>query len=207
VGSDEAFARYCVGQPARDLVVPSLSLEGGEYYIAVMQDREQYTEAPPPPVLENVSDGYELAITPADPAEDFEIEPNDVRGRATLVKAGGTVRGRLAWMRDVDFVCLSGEGAARFVIEDAAVRPRGAVLEVTHIEGPQDGVAYRVHHASAKGDGDHDVKSPYKGPKLGKIKAGACLQLTLAGDVWSPPPLPRVAPASDHEYLVRVEAL
>ena len=207
VGSDEAFARYCAGQPARDMLVPSLSLEGGDYYVAVMQDREQYTEAPPPPVLENVSDGYELTISPADPAEDVEVEPNDVRGRATLVKPGSAVRGRLAWMRDVDFICVDGAGPARFVIEDAAVRPRGAVLEVTHIEGPHDGVAYRVHHASTRGDGDHDVKSPYKGPKLTKLKAGACVSLALAADGWSPPPLPRVAPASDNEYLVRVEAL
>lgn len=207
VGNDEAFARYCVGQPARDLVVPSLSLEGGAYYVAVMQDREQYTEAPPPPVLENVSDSYELAITPADPAEDFEVEPNDVRERATVVKPGATVRGRLAWMRDVDYVCVNGDGPIRFVVEDPALRPRGAVLEVTHLEGPLDSVAYRVHHASAKGDGEHDVKSPYRGPKLTKLKAGACVTVTLTGDVWSPPPLPRVAPASDHEYLIRVEPL
>jgi hypothetical protein len=87
------------------------------------------------------------------------------------------------------------------------VRPRGAVIQVTHVEGPLDRAVYRVHHASAKGDGDHDARSPYKGPRLAKLKAGACVSLTLAADVWSPPPMPRVAPASDHEYLVRVEAL
>ena len=74
---DEPFVRYCVGQSARDLVVPQLRLEGGEYYLAVMQDREQYTEDPPPPVLENVSDTYELSLAPADAEPDLEVEPND----------------------------------------------------------------------------------------------------------------------------------
>jgi serine/threonine-protein kinase len=206
VGSDEAFARYCAGQPGRDLTIPAMHLEGGDYYIAVMQDREQYTEAPPPPVLENVSDTYELSVGQADPAEDLEVEPNDMKERATTVKPGSTIRGRLAWMRDVDLICTEGPGTFRFTVEDATPRPRGTVLEVTPLGGPTDGMPVRVHHVAAHGSvSERDVKSPYQGSRL-RLPT-ACVSLTLTRDVWATPPLPRVAEAGDQEYVVRVDAL
>jgi hypothetical protein len=39
---------------------------------------------------------------------------------------------RLAWMRDVDAICVEGAGKVRFVVEDAAAaaRPVHSVLEV-----------------------------------------------------------------------------
>jgi serine/threonine-protein kinase len=206
VGIDEPFARYCAGQPARDLNLPQIRIDPGDYYLAVLQDREQYTEEPPPPILENVSDAYELSLTAADRQEDLEVEPNDVPESAGRLKAGATLRGKLAWMHDVDIACAEpGTGPLQLAVEDGDPRPRGAVLEVTPIGGPGDGVPVRVHHLSAKGQvTERDARSPWTGPK---IPAGqkACVSITLTRDIWSSPPMPRVAPAGDQEYIVRVE--
>ncbi len=207
VGTDEPLARYCIGQPARDLVVPQLKLDAGDYLVAVLQDREQYTESPPPPILENVSDAYELSLSPADPQADIEVEPNDGQKSADALKPGAALRGKLAWMRDVDVICTTaGSGAVRFVLEDPAPRPHGATLEVTAIVGSAEAVPVRVHHASAKGAvTERDVKSPWTGPKI--AQGEACISLTLTRDIWSSPPFPRVAAAGDQEYVVRVEEL
>jgi serine/threonine protein kinase len=207
VGLDEPFLRFCVGQPARNLTVTELELAPGDYLLAVMQDREQYTDAPPPPVLENVSDAYELSLATADPESDAEIEPNDTRDSAVHLKPGASVRGKLAWMRDADVICA--DQAARpvaFVVEDGAPRPAGAVLEVTPLGGPNDGIAVRVHHLAAKGTvSERDVKSPWTGPKIAGAATVPCISLTLTRDVWASPPLPRVPAAGDQEYVVRVE--
>lgn len=206
VDVDDPFAKYCAGQPARDLVIPVLKLEAGDYLFAIFQDREQYTDEPAPPVLENVSDTYEFDVTPTDAAPDLEQEPNETHETANLLAPNSSVRARLAWTRDVDTFCAKDwVPPIRFVIEDNAARPRGAVLEVTPIGGPTDGVASRVHHARAHGTvNDRDVKSPWKGPVISK-PGNACLSITLARDTWAEGALPHVAPASDHEYIVRVE--
>ncbi|HVW29389.1 MAG TPA: serine/threonine-protein kinase [Polyangiaceae bacterium] len=206
--SEEPMLRFCVGQPARELVIPALRLEPNDYLLAVLQDREQYEEDPPPPVLENVSDVYELSIGPATPAPDAEVEPNDTRQSANTVAPGSSITGRLAWMHDADVFCASGTEPVRFVVEDPMPRPHGAVLEVTPLaqEGPVDPVV-RVHHSAAKGNlTEHDVRSPYSTPKR-KGRTASCVSLTLTPDAWAPPPLPRVAPAGDQEYVVRVESL
>src|SRR6185295_18486606 len=62
LGMDSPLGRYCTGAPGRDLVVPALELAPGAYLVAVMQDREQYSDLPPPPVHENVSDAYRLRL-------------------------------------------------------------------------------------------------------------------------------------------------
>jgi serine/threonine protein kinase len=205
LGIDEPLHRFCTGEPARDLVVPELRLAAGEYLFAVLQDRDQYTEAPPPPVFENISDEYELGVDTADEMPDVETEPNDVPQSASRVKPGGVLRGRLAWMRDTDVVCAEGvSGKVHFVVEDALPRPHGAVLEVTPIGGPSGGIPVRVHHPKASGQvTERDVRSPWTSPPTDD--PSPCVSLTLGRDVWSSPPLPRVPPASDHEYVVRVE--
>jgi hypothetical protein len=208
VGVDDPMLRYCVGQPGRNLVIPALRLDPGQFYFTVLQDREQYTDVPVPLVLENISDNYQLEVAAADPPSDVEIEPNDLPATAMPVKPGSTVRGKLAWMRDVDVFCAEGTGSAQFSVEDEAPRPRGAVLEVTPLGGPTDGVAVRVHFAAEKGSvTERDVRSPWTGPKIKNPKAPPCISLTLVRDVWSSPPLPRVAPAGDQEYSVHVESL
>jgi hypothetical protein len=203
---DEPFARFCVGQPHRDLVIPQLKLEGGEYLFAVFQDREQYTDDSAPPVLENVSDTYEFELAAADEALDIEQEPNETRETANSLTPNSSLRGRLAWMRDIDVICAKDwSPPVRFVLEDNTPRPRGAVLEVTSFGGPLDGVALRVHHSRSHNVmGDRDVKSPWKGPII-KEPGKACLSITLARDGSSEPPLPHLPPASDDEYIVRLE--
>ncbi|HVU00488.1 MAG TPA: serine/threonine-protein kinase [Polyangiaceae bacterium] len=206
VGTDEPLLRYCTGAPGRDLTLPSLHLEPNDYFVAVMQDREQYTEAPPPKVLENVSDDYELTLGPGDEQPDLETEPNDQHDSAERVAPGATLRGRLSVMRDQDVFCVTDPDGTQIVVEDPSPRARGAVLEVTPEGGPSDGIPVRVHPPGTKGAvTERDVRSPWKSPKHGN--ATSCVTVTLVPDVWSEPPLPRVAPASDHEYVVRVVRL
>jgi len=203
---DEPFARFCVGQPARDLVIPALKVEPGEYLFAIFQDREQYTDEPPPPVLENVSDTYEFDVTATDGAADMEQEPNETRETANTIEPDSSIRARLSWMRDVDTFCAKNwTPPIRFVVEDNTPRPRGAVLEVTPLGGAGEGIPVYVHHVRGHGTvNDHDVKSPWRGPII-KAPGSACLSVTLYRDSWADPPLPHVPPASDQEYVVRVE--
>lgn len=203
---DEPFAKFCVGQPGRDLVIPELKVEPGDYLFAIFQDREQYTDDPPPPVLENISDTYEFELTPTDEALDIEQEPNETRDTANMIGPNSSVRARLSWMRDVDTFCAKDwTPPIRFVVEENTPRPRGAVLEATPLGGPTDGIPVHIHHARGHGAvSDHDVKSPWKGPLI-KSPGSACLSVTLARDGWADPPLPHVPPASDQEYVVRVE--
>ncbi len=211
VGLDTPLGRYCPGTPGQDLRVDSLELDSGDYLLAVMQDRERYAEEPAPPVLENISDVYRLQLSPAKTRAGEEVEPNDAARDANTIKRGQSLRGQFAWMHDVDFVCAApGSGGVRFVVEDAvnAPRPEHAVLQITPVGGPDDGIPVRVHGkdtnftASAR-----DVKSPWHGPQtpLGKSPGSACLKLELVPNPWAPTPHPRVAPAGSEEYLVHAE--
>jgi serine/threonine protein kinase len=206
--AEEPLLRYCIGQAGRDLVVPALRLEPSDYLIAVLQDREEYDEDQSAlPVLENVSDGYELSFGNGTADPELEVEPNEGRASANTIAPGGTIRGRLAWMRDVDVYCAATKDPVRFVVDDPSPRTRAAVLEVTPLGASSPGTPVRVHHAAAKGStAEHDVKSPYSSPKQ-KGRTSDCVSLTLAADPWAPAPLPRVAPAGDQEYVVRVEPL
>jgi hypothetical protein len=205
--AEEPLLRYCIGQAGRDLVVPALRLEPSNYLLAVLQDREQYEEESAPPVLENVSDGYELSIGPGVADAEAEVEPNEGRTSANTLATGTSIRGRLPWTRDVDVYCAATTDPVRFVVDDPSPRARGAVLEVTPLGATGPGTPVRVHHASVKGSAtEHDVKSPYSSPKQ-KGRASECVSVTLAADIWAPAPQPRIAPAGDQEYVVRVEAL
>jgi hypothetical protein len=187
-------------------VIPELKLEAGEYLFAIFQDRERYTEDAAPPVLENISDTYEFELTATDAAPDMEEEPNETRETASMLATNSSIRARLSWMRDIDTFCAKDwVPPIRFVVEDNSPRPRGAALEVTPLGGPTDGIPLRVHHTRAQGTVSQiDVKGPWKGPVITKLGT-ACLSVTLTRDTWSSPPLPILAPASDHEYIVRVE--
>lgn len=206
VGLDAPLGRYCSGGAAVDLSVDALSIVPGSYLIAVMQDRDAYDENPAPPVLENVSDAYRLKLSRAEPAPGREVEPNDTIRDANMVKPGMTFHGSLAWMRDVDVVCVSaGSGRVRFAAKDAA-RSRFAVLRVTPHGGPDDGVPVRVHgpgsdtHAS-----ERDVEGEWTSADIDTSAKQACLELTLVPNPWAPQPHPTVAPAGEQEYTVRVE--
>jgi predicted Ser/Thr protein kinase len=209
-GSESPFGRYCSGAANRDLQIPALRVEPGEYVLALMQDRDEYTHEPAPPVFENISDDYELTVQPATSAPDFEVEPNDVPTIASRVELGGTLRGRLSWMRDVDIVCAK-EGAprVRFIVEDPHARARGAVLQVTPLSGPDHDVPTRLYRA-----GSGVKASPTEA--IGQYRAAvtavagghpACLSLSLVPNPWTPGVAPLVAPAGDEEYSVRAEAV
>ncbi|HEY4159607.1 MAG TPA: serine/threonine-protein kinase, partial [Polyangiaceae bacterium] len=202
-GDESPRERYCLGSAGLDLSIPALRIPPGKYLLAVMQDRDTYSHDPPPPVFENVSDSYRLSVSKSEGGSDEEIEPNDTPSAGSPVAVGQTVRGRLAWMRDVDVFCVStGAARIRFEIEDPRPRPRTAVLEVTPLAGPDRDVPVRVHRpgtdvtASAR-----DVVGRYRSDAL-PVESGApaCVSLSLTPNPWAPTPHPLVAPAGDQEY-------
>jgi len=210
-GIQTPLGRYCSGTEGEKLVVKELALQPGDYLLAVMQDRERYSTEPAPPVIENISDVYRLELSAAKPLENEEVEPNDGARDASSLRRGGSLRGQIAWMHDVDVVCAApGSGRLRFVVRDAVnhPRPEHAVLQVTPIGGPDDGIPVRVHGARETFQASpRDVKSPWKGPErpVDSTPGSTCLKLELVPNPLAPTPHPRVAPAGDEEYVVRAE--
>jgi eukaryotic-like serine/threonine-protein kinase len=204
-GIEQPLGRFCPGQPGRDLVIDALELEPAGYLFAVLQDRDRYGENPPPPVHENVSDAYRLSVGPAELDPGRELEPNDDLKSAQQVRPGSEIRGRVAWMRDVDTFCVAESGPVRFVVDDAS-RPDHAVLEATPAGGPADGIPVRIHRRGSRvTPSPRDVVAPWTSPVVDSSKASACLRLALVANPWAPTPHPHVPPASDDEYVVRIE--
>ena len=194
----------------RDLIVPAWAIAQGSYLIAVMQDQDRYGVAPAPPVFENVSDYYRLRMTSVETSDGEELEPNDDLSGATLVPVGATLRGRLAWMRDVDVICAKAKsGSVSFVVDDSlgSVRPRHAVLEVTPEGGAQHRIPVRVRKGGAQSS-PYEVRGPWTSPavELGPTMTRACLTLRLVPDPFAETPHPYIAPASQDEYSVLVQA-
>ena len=209
VGTDDPIGRFCGGAPGRDLIVPAWAIAQGSYLLAVAQDRDRYGQSPAPPVLENVSDFYRLRMTVAEARGADELEPNDELGAATLVAVGASLRGRLAWMRDVDVICANARsGSVSFVVEDAlgSVRPRHAVLEVTPEGGAQHRIPVRVRKGGTQ-NSPYEVRGPWTTPvvELGPSVPRACLTLRLVPDPLAETPHPYIAPASQDEYSVSVQ--
>ncbi|MEB2343296.1 MAG: serine/threonine-protein kinase [Deltaproteobacteria bacterium] len=206
-GEETSLGRYCSGRMGADLEIGALTLPAGPYLLLVTQDRDAYDSNPPPPVLENVSDSYRLRLARVEPTREREVEPNDTVKDASPIAIGQTFHGKLAWMRDIDVVCLArGSGRARFVVSDAP-RTRAAVLRVTPRGGARDGIAVRVHGAGTDaGKSESDVSGEWSSPEVDTTPAPACLELELVVNPWAPPPHPNVAPAGAEEYTVRVEA-
>ena len=209
-GDTSPMARYCSGAPGMDLEVPALELEPGAYLLAVMQDRDQYSALPPPPVYENVSDQYRLLLERSEPMAEYETEPNDSVRDATAIGVGGKMMGRLGWMRDEDVFCVSGgAGTVRFTVVDAerAPRPAESVLQIVPHEGPTAGIPVRLYRsAGASPATTTDAHSPWHSPDFNLQESPSpCLTLSLAPNPRAPAPLPRVAPASNDEYEIRVE--
>jgi hypothetical protein len=210
-GSDDPFGRYCVGAPGVRLDIPALKLTAGQWVVAVMQDREAYFEGGAPPVFENVSDDYRLSIKPAPATGEREVEPNDAPPVGNTIPAGASLRGRLAWARDVDLLCSAlGPKRVRFVVEDCIERPRSraAVLEVKPKSGPERDVPVRVHRAGASvPKSPRDSSGAWQSAWIDvDPSAPPCIEISLAANPWSPPPLALVPPPGNEEYLVRVES-
>jgi serine/threonine-protein kinase len=209
-GSESPFGRYCSGAPGKDLVIEQLALPAGTYLLAVMQDRDAYTHAGAPPVYENVSDEYmlRLAAQPVDVSR--EVEPNDTPRNPSRVELGGTLRGKLSFMRDVDVLCASAPGKLRFVIEetDGVARPHESALQVKPLNGPDQEIPVRVHR-SLQGvpRSPRDALSPWRGAAVESANSPVCVELSLVPNPWGPSPTPDVAPASETEYVVRVDGV
>jgi len=215
LGETNQRAKFCVGRPGRDLLVPAYRVEPGTWLVAVMQDMDAY-EGSKPFVLENVSDDYELVVTAVQPGAAEEQEPNDAELGASVVPPGAEVTGRLGWTGDVDYVCAAASkgGSAvsvRWVIDDAVerTRDRGAVLEFTPSSGPRGGVATRLHRGDAAGGtaSADDVLAPWKGEAfhLDMSAPRACVKLRLTTDPWAGPNAPPTAPVSNEPWTVRLE--
>ncbi len=208
-GSESALARYCPGSPDLGLDPFQLDLPAGSYLLAVMQDRDAYTEAGSPPVYENISDSYGLELGSAPPLPGLEVEPNDAARVASEIEVGTALRGKLAWMRDLDVLCAKPTaGEVVFVVEDAPERPRAphAVLQVTPKSGSDSGIPVRVHRSAPSKPSDRDVSGPHRTrPVTSTAEERACIELTLVPNPWAPTPLPLVAPAGKEHYVVRVE--
>lgn len=200
-GHEEPFAKYCTGAAGHDLVVPRLELGPGSYLLAVLQDRDRYVGTEQHPVHENVSDTYELRLGSDAEAAPHEVEPNDDTRSAPELAPGATLRGRLAWMGDVDVVCA--KGPARFVVtESDKPRHRGSLLQVRPLE---TGAPTRLRKlAPGQRPGPSEGASPWRSESLGATGQRVCLSLALVVDVTAPPPLPDVAAAGDEEYSVSV---
>ncbi len=208
--STEPFARYCTGSPDSGLDVPALRLSPGSWLATVMQDRDAYFESGPPPVYENVSDEYRLRLEPSHAQRERELEPNDADPLGNVIEPGATLRGALPWSRDIDLVCaVPTAERVRFVLEDAAERPRNpySVLQVTSRGGPENGVPVRVHRAGSSVKASaRDALGTWRGPWLAvSAETPACLELTLTPNPWGPTPPAAVPPPGPEPYLVTLE--
>jgi eukaryotic-like serine/threonine-protein kinase len=209
--SQEPSGRYCTGTPDVGLDVSALRLSPGSWIVALMQDREQYFESGPPPVYENVSNEYRFKLEPSTPAPDREVEPNDAAPLGNSIAPGATLRGSLAWAKDVDLVCArASPGRVRFSVEDSPDRPRSrySVLEVTSRGGPDNGIPVRVERVGANvRPTARDVVGTWRGPWIDVDPAAPpCVELTLTPNPWGPSPPALVAIPGSEEYLVRLEA-
>ncbi len=206
----EPFGHYCTGAAGVGLDVSALRLTPGTWVVALMQDRDTYFEAGPPPVYENVSDEYRLRLEPATATPEREVEPNDAPQVSNTVALGATLRGALAWTGDVDFVCAPATAKrVRFSVEDSPDHPRSrySVLQVTSRGGTDNGVPVRVHHAGASVPASpRDTIGVWRGAWIGVDSAAPpCVELTLTPNPWGPQPPAVVAIPGSEEYLVRLE--
>jgi serine/threonine-protein kinase len=206
----EPFGHYCTGAPGVGLDVSALRLTPGTWVVALMQDRDTYFEAGPPPVYENVSDEYRLRLEPATATPEREVEPNDAPQVGNAIALGATLRGALAWTGDVDLVCAPATARrVRFSLEDSPDHPRSrySVLQVTSRGGPDNGVPVRVHHAGASVPASaRDTIGIWRGAWIAvDPSAPPCVELTLTPNPWGPQPPAVVAIPGSEEYLVRLE--
>ncbi|MFP6686914.1 MAG: serine/threonine-protein kinase, partial [Polyangiaceae bacterium] len=186
-GYRDAVARYCVGRPAQELLVPATRLATGEYYLAVVQDMS--SSGGKPLVHENVSDMYRVRVEQIEPGPSDEVEPNDGERMAQRVAGGAEVVGTLGWRGDEDTYCAPSrlDRPVRWSLSDAG-RPPGTVIEMTPLASGVPGPVMRVHGAKSKPFGRMrlaaDVNSPYVSPPYPVEHGERCVRLRLTNDPW-----------------------
>ena len=209
VGFEQPMAQYCTGRAGQDLVVSSLSLDPGEYFIAVVQDRHPYGTGRVPFVVENVTDHYELIVELASPAEGEEIEPNDVPEAAQKLPTSGVMSGTLAWVGDEDVYCVDPEqqSPVTWQVHDGQ-RGQGTVLEVTPLLAGVPGPVVRVHAPGTKPFGrprlEADVNGPWTSPPLEAGSGDRCLRFRLASDPWVERLMHEPPRADPTEYQIKL---
>jgi serine/threonine-protein kinase len=204
-GLDSPLAQYCVGRPARELVVPALRVDPGRYFIAELQDMDAYGGAPPF-IHENVSDSYALSIGASASTGGEEIEPNDQVASANPIVPGAPLTATLAWVRDVDVFCVApGVGPIRWSVKDPA-RDLGVVLEVTPMAGTLEGAPVRVHAPGGKFVAP-DVQSPWSSAVLKPDgDTPRCLRVRAVTNPWSGANAVVVPTGSTDPYTVEAES-
>jgi hypothetical protein len=176
-GFEEPLARYCVGHPGRDLVIPALALEPGHYLAAVVQDLSPFAGAPPF-VYENVSDTYTVSFDVAHRAADAEVEPNDTVMSAEAIEPGASRTGAIGWAHDEDVFCVA-EGTTGSVRFRARTGPReSGVLEATPLTSDGASASVRIHDEDPESASAFDVGSPWQSDPLAPI-GSRCLRLRL----------------------------
>lgn len=186
-GYKNPWAQYCTGRAGQDLTLPALAVEPGDYFVAVIQDRNPYGRGYAPPIYENVSDSYELSIALVDVKPGAEVEPNDQAQAANQLPMNETITGTLPWVDDVDVYCASRDAAPLTWVVSDDRRRKGTVLEVMSFVGGSSGPVVRVHSPSATSLDRRplpaDVNSPWRSPVFPSGKA-RCIRLRLTTDPW-----------------------
>jgi eukaryotic-like serine/threonine-protein kinase len=211
-GLSTVMGRYCVGRPARDLLIPALLISPGRYLIAVMQDQDEYGGPFPPLVFENISDTYALEVSTAEADPSKEIEPNDQIAAAASLAPGGAISASFAWARDEDIFCVADgtKPSIRWSVTDVA-RSAGAVLEVTPLRGTLEEAKVRVHVSGKGALSEGDVMSPWIGPPMkpsSETSAGPrCIRARLVQDPWSSDRSTVIPSGGSEAYVIKVEAV
>jgi serine/threonine-protein kinase len=209
VGITQTLAQFCSGQMGGQPVwVPSLRLDPGAYFIAVVQDRNPSVAFNNvPPFYENVSDGYRLTIDRVSDGTD-DVEPNDSIEGAQPIEPQQEVSGTMGFVADEDWFCAPKPGGVRWVVEDGK-RRFGTVLEATPYSDGSAGPMVRLHLAQSsppqkRARLDADVDGAWT--SAGCAQAQCCLRLRLVRDPWIVDADTTVGPLPDEtRYRVKLE--
>jgi serine/threonine-protein kinase len=171
--------------------ITNWTVDPGTYFVLV---REVWAEQVPP--TENVTDAYHLKATWQPYASGWEMEPNDQPAQASPVGAGGTLRGYLGRVDDVDLFQV--EAPAGVVAGVASgVRDVDLVLEVTSSAGGQptvfdsEGLSGGEHFDNVSADGKSPVMILIRRKIRDKVLTGGDapgLDVPYVLKVWSRPP-------------------
>jgi serine/threonine-protein kinase len=205
-GLQAPLGQYCVGKVGRDLDIPLLALEPGNYLASVTEDIDPYGALAAPFVLENVSDTYTIKIDDAHVDLGKEIEPNDGVANANEIGVGASTSGTIGWARDEDVFCApkDAKGPLRWKVKDG-VREAGGVLEATTLHDTDEGAPVRVHVSGKGTPSATDAMSPWTSAVIKADGAARCLRLRLVSDPWSGTKTTVVPNGGSEAYVVELD--
>jgi serine/threonine-protein kinase len=207
-GFPSPIAQYCVGIAGRDLKIPALKLEPGNYLVGLLQDMDSRGAMAAPFVHEHISDTYTLRVSRAEPEPGTEVEPNDDVAGAVTIVPGTSASATIGWADDQDIFCVDPGASSRgirWVVKDV-VRDAGAVLEVTPMRGRTADTPILVHVQGEGVENEFDKRSPWTSPVIpGGSTEARCLRARLSRDPWMPGHEMR-PPGAYEMYVVEVQA-